>query len=157
MRVSKFLGALTGLALFCVVVFLMARNGGGFKRPSDSTQTQAMRICMENLDVLLADIAQNDFTRTEQISDFESVSVQYDEDAGEPVFVDYACGGSGFGPNTAYWGFYYSTDDDMTRIWCAGEPLVPFQNGYVYRQTDGDDRYYTEQITDHFFYYEAQY
>ena len=45
----------------------------------------------------------------------------------------------------------------MTRIWCAGEPLVPSENGYAYRQPDGDDCYYTEPITDHFFYYEALY
>ena len=154
---SKFLGVLAGLALFCAAIFLMARSDGGFKRPSDSAQAQATRVCMENLDVLLSDIARNDFTRTEQITDFESVSVQYDEDSDEPAFVGYACGGSGFASSTAYWGFYYSADDDMTRIWCAGEPLVPFQNGYTYHQPDGDDCYYTEPITDHFFYYEAYY
>lgn len=154
---SKFLGVLAGLALFCAAIFLMARGDGGFKRPSDSTQAQATRVCMDNLDVLLSDIAQNDFTRTEQISDFESVWIEHHSDTGKPDFVDYSCGGSGFGPNTAYWGFYYAEDDDMTRIWCAGEPLVPDQNGYVYRQTDGDNCYYTERITDHFFYYEAMF
>ena len=31
MRVSKFLGVLAGLALFCAAIFLMARSDGGFK------------------------------------------------------------------------------------------------------------------------------
>ena len=130
-------------------------------KTSDSAQAQATRVCMDNLDVLLSDIAQNDFTRTEQISnDGRSISVQSvecSEDTGKPVFVDYLCDARPFGLNTAFWGFYYSADDDMTRIWCAGEPLVPFQNGYTYHQPDGDDCYYTEPITDHFFYYEAHY
>ena len=158
---SRFLGVLAGLALFCAAIFLMAQNGGGFKRPLASSQVQATRVCMDNLDVLLSDIAQNDFTRTEQISnDGRSISVQSverSEETGETVFVDYLCDARPFGLDTAIWGFYYSADDDMTRIWCAGEPLVPFQNGYTYHQPDGDDCYYTEPITDHFFYYEAHY
>ena len=153
---SKFLGVLAGLALFCAAIFLMARSDGGFKRPSDSAQAQATRVCMDNLDVLLSDIAQNDFTRTEQISnDGRSLSVQSvecSEDTGKPVFVDYLCDARPFGLNTAFWGFYYSADDDMTRIWCAGEPLVPVNNGYAC-----EEWYYTERITDHFFYYEAYY
>lgn len=103
---SKFLGVLTGLALFCAAIFLMARSDGGFKRPSDSTQAQATRVCMENLDLLLSDIAQNDFTRTEQISnDGRSISVQSverSEDTGKPVFADYLCDARPFGLDTVF-------------------------------------------------------
>ena len=79
------------------------------------------------------------------------ISVQSDH-------VDFGCGGAGIGPETAYCGFYYTENDDMSAPWCAnhyGETLQPSGSGYIWKESGGDNVYYTEQICGHFYYYEA--
>lgn len=72
--------------------------------------------------------------------------------------IDFSCGGAGHGPNTAYVGFFYTADDDMTAVWYvpSGE-MIPLGDGYEWLEPDGDNRYYAEHICGNFYYYEQSY
>ena len=138
------------ILLACVLVSCTGCGDVWLKR-----RERVFGIVQENCDVLLADVAKADFTASAAIDGIEDVYPEWT--FGELDFVEYSCGGAGLGSSTAYYGFYYSREDDLDRIWCAGTPLVPSGDGFLYEQPDGDNRYYTERIVDHFFYYEAAY
>ena len=74
---------------------------------------------------------------------------------------DVGCGvGAGVGSGTSYVGFYYSSNDDMTAVWCAPSSvnsLTASGNGFEWQEQNGDNRYYTEHICGHFYYYEASF
>lgn len=116
------------------------------------SQTEIVELVNSNIDILKEDIANNDFSRTEQIPGIKKV----EEDNG---IIDFYCGGYGFGSATAYCGFYYTTGDDISAIWCAGpiEAIVPDGNGFTYREYCGDNYYYTEKICENFYYYKASF
>ena len=84
-------------------------------------------------------------------STLDSSGVVMDVHVGEN-HVEFYCGGQGFGPDTEYRGFYYSTTNDMTVLY-PDIRLKPVGNGYTW-SGDGDNSYYTEHICGHFFYYE---
>lgn len=139
-------------ALFVVgmLAFLVVLAGCGSPQ---ARRNQVFQLVEENYETLCSDVEQWNFDRSRAIEGIESV----EPDEGGSAFVEYDCGGSGFGSSTAYWGFYYSANDDLTHIWCANEPLLPSGDGFLYQQEDGDNRYYTEKIAEHFYYYEAAY
>jgi hypothetical protein len=104
--------------------------------------------------LLLESIEKGDFSSVEKDSPIRKIRVRND-------CVEFACGGDGFGPETSYWGFYYSEKDDMTVLWCAhpaDQRLERSGDGYLWKEVwydpKGDDTYYTEWICGHFFYYE---
>ena len=109
-------------------------------------------VC-EKEDELLKAIEDGDF------SAFENKGFIKDIDADETV-VDFSCGGAGIGSGTSYVGFYYTPNNDMTAVWCAPSSsgsLTPSENGFEWREPNGDNRYYTEHICGNFFYYEASF
>lgn len=70
-------------------------------------------------------------------------------------FISFDCGGKGFGSVMTYYGFYY-TQDDLPIGW-GGEDVDLAQNstGWTLKESeDSDNIYYTERITDNWFYYE---
>ncbi len=69
-------------------------------------------------------------------------------------FVEFFCAGAGMGPNTSYYGFYYSPDGVPYDFWGGNEPLTETKNGWKWQEEQGDNTFYTEQITDTFYYYE---
>ena len=107
----------------------------------------------EKEDELLKAIEDGDF------SAFENQGFIKDIDPDE-VVVDFSCGGAGVGSGTSYVGFYYTTDNDMTAVWCAPSSaslLTPSGNGFEWQESNGDNRYYTEHICGNFYYYEASF
>ena len=102
----------------------------------------------ENEDILMQSIQAEDYSSIENKSVVKSVSPASDS-------VDFYCGGAGFGPNTAYRGFYYSENDDMTVMYPSAV-LRPSGAGYEWHG-DGDNAYYTEHICGHFYYYELSF
>ena len=109
-------------------------------------------VC-EKEDELLKAIEDGDF------SAFENKGFIKDIDADETV-VDFSCGGAGIGSGTSYVGFYYTPNNDMTAVWCAPSSsgsLTPSENGFEWRESNGDNWYYTEHICGNFFYYEASF
>ena len=109
-------------------------------------------VC-ENEEELLAAIDTGDF------SAFENQGFVCDIEESETV-VDFSCGGVGMGSGTAYVGFYYTSENDMAAVWCApasADLLTPSGDGFEWKESDGDNRYYTEQICGNFYYYEASF
>ena len=107
----------------------------------------------EYYDELLKAIENGDF------SAFENKGFIKDIDPDE-VVVDFSCGGAGVGSGTSYVGFYYTTDNDMTAVWCAPSSaslLTPSGNGFEWQESNGDNWYYTEHICGNFYYYEASF
>ena len=73
--------------------------------------------------------------------------------------VDFACGASGFGSETAYWGFFYTPDDDLYAVWCAPpeQGFSAMGSGYYWEEENGDNTCYVEPICGSFYYYEASF
>ena len=74
--------------------------------------------------------------------------------------IDFYCGGTGLGSATSYVGFFYSPDNNMSAVWFAPVStgsLTPSGNGFMWKEPNGDNRYYVERICGNFFYYEASY
>lgn len=72
--------------------------------------------------------------------------------------VDFYCGGYGMGAESAYVGFCYIPDNNITAV--PGMPangvlIKPSGAGFVYEESD--NRFYAEQICENFYYYENFY
>ncbi len=122
----------------------------GDDRTSKSTITA---FVTENESQLLAAIEAKDFSSYENTGFIKEVT--YDD-----TVVDFFCGGAGIGSGTAYTGFFYTPEDDMTAIWCAPyseAALSPSGDGFAWSEGKGDNRYYTEHICGKFYYYEASF
>lgn len=105
----------------------------------------------DNEDALRKAIADNDFTA------FEDHEIIKDVYANERV-VDFYCGGYGMGSATAYVGFCYISDNDISAVPHMpddGNLINPSGAGFVYQQ--GDNCCYAERICENFYYYEASY
>lgn len=108
----------------------------------------------ENEDKLLDAIKHKDYSAFENKGFIGSVS---EEKRGG---IDFSCGGAGFGPETAYVGFFYSEENSMYAVWCAPsskETLRPYGNGFIHQDEGTDNIYYVEKICDKFYYYEAEF
>ena len=106
-------------------------------------------VCAQEEELLKA-IQNGDFSTFENKGFIKSI------DAYETL-VDFSCGGAGVGSGTSYVGFYYSPNDDMTAVWRAPSStnaLIPSGNGFEWQEENGDNRYFTEHICGHFYYYE---
>jgi len=68
-------------------------------------------------------------------------------------YVNFYCGGSGFGSASSYYGFYYSENDRIME----DIELTQKGAGWEKREVDGDNWYYIEKIIDNFYYYEEHY
>ena len=76
----------------------------------------------------------------------------------DPDFKEFGCGGSGFGPGTHYYGFYYAEDDVPAGIWGEDFDLTESGDGWIWEEGgSGDNRYYTEKILDNWYYYEMHF
>jgi len=69
--------------------------------------------------------------------------------------IEFNCGGEGFGPETSYYGFYYTKQD--APVSALYPDLQPKGKGWIYEEEDSDNTYYTEKIADHWYYYEEHY
>ena len=154
-----------GLCLLLVAIMLFSLSGcsdimgGAFflflvaAGDDRADQDDIFEFVCENEEALIKAIEEGDF------SGFENQGFIKDIDA-DPEVVDFSCGGAGVGSGTSYVGFYYSPSDDMAAVWCApssGSALTPSGNGFAWQEPNGDNRYYTEHICGHFYYYEASF
>ena len=154
-----------GLALLLAVIMVFSLSGcsdilgGAFflflvaTGDDSADKDEVFDFVSENEEELLKAIEAGDY------SAFENQGFIKDIDADETV-VDFSCGGAGVGSGTSYVGFYYSPNDDMTAVWCAPSSvnsLTASGNGFEWQEQNGDNRYYTEHICGHFYYYEASF
>ena len=130
-----------------VFLFLVATSD------DSADKNDVFEFVSDNEEELLKAIENGDF------SAFENKGFIKDIDPDE-VVVDFSCGGAGVGSGTSYVGFYYTTGNDMTAVWCAPSSaslLTPSGNGFEWQEPNGDNRYYTEHICGNFYYYEASF
>ena len=153
-----------GLALLLAVIMVFSLSGcsdilgGAFflflvaTGDDRADKDEVFDFVSENEEELLKAIEAGDY------SVFENQGFIKDIDADKTV-VDFYCGGYGIGSSTSYVGFYYTPNHDMGAIWCAPSSgsLTPSENGYEWKEPDGDNRYYTEHICGNFYYYEASF
>ena len=83
-----------------------------------------------------------------KIRKLESVYVYRDR-------LQFNCGGRGIIPASINYGFVYAESDGFIGIGTQG--VTEKGNGWLWREENGDNRYYTEKIIDYFYYYEARY
>ena len=118
-----------------------------------ANKDEVFEFVCEKEEELLKAIENEDFSAFENKDFIKSI------DADE-THVDFSCGGAGVGSGTSYVGFYYSPNDDMTVVWCAPSSvnsMTASGNGFEWQEQNGDNRYYTEHICGHFYYYEASF
>ena len=150
-----------GLSLLLVIIMLFTLPdilGGAYfiflvaSLDDRADKEEILKFVSENEEELLKAIEKGNF------SAFENKGFVKEIDADETV-VDFSCGGAGIGSGTCYVGFYYTSGNDMKAVWCgscAGS-LTPSGRGYVWREPNGDNAYYTEHICGNFYYYEASF
>lgn len=146
------------LCLLLCLLIAVSLASCGFPNPFDdrAKKEDIFAYVKENKDALLDCIDKNEYL---SIRLSTNIIRDIDDDGIGNGFVDFDCGGVGFGSETAYCGFYYSADDDMTKVWCAptNTPLSKSGSGFEWHEENGDNTFYTENICDHFYYYEASF
>lgn len=75
--------------------------------------------------------------------------------------LSFECGGRGIGSETTYYGFSYSNIDSPDVLNNYKYPqdahLLQDENGYIWKEPDGDNYFYTEKVIDNFYYYEEHF
>ena len=116
-------------------------------------KTDIFEFVRENEEELLAAIEKGE---AESFENRDVVKSVYESER----YIEFSCGGSGIAPSGTYVGFCYTPDGKMAVIGESPsfvENLLPCGDGFEWRETDGDNRYYTEQICGHFWYYEQSF
>lgn len=134
------------LALVCFVLILTACSTNLTKK------SDIISLYQKYEDTFLQAANNGDYNSVQHIRGVQTVSV-WDS------YVDIQCGGSGFGPSTHYYGIFFSADDNLCASQFAGpkDELVEHEEGYLYQENGGDNRYYVEPLGNHFYYYEAHF
>ncbi len=138
---------LLAVPLMTIIVWVIAM------RQDYLDKSQIFSAVQENQAMLQECVLGNDPEQAKQIKGVQSVRYDADED-----YYEFYCGGAGIVPASSYYGFYYSPQDaplavDATQT----ENLSPVQDGYGWRETKGDNSYYTERIMENWYYYESHY
>lgn len=94
------------LAWVLALVLLLSACGGDDREGSG----RIFRFVQENQEMLERCVRESDYA--EIGGPVREVLVREDH-------VEFVCGGAGFGPETAYRGFFYTETDDVYAIWCA--------------------------------------
>ena len=110
-------------------------------------------------------LVENDTAALEQIASSDDPEQMERPDGVKKISVvdgtvEFSCGGSGSGEDTVYFGFYYSPNGTPDAVCCgarftAAADLQPGGEGFGV--VNGERYYYTQQITDCFYYYEAHF
>lgn len=106
----------------------------------------------ENQDMLLLCIKQREASTLEGYGIIKSVT-----ESGN--YIEFYCGGSGFGAETNYSGFFYSKNGNINaaRSYISPDDMLPKDDGYYWEDEIGDDSYYVENICGNFYYYLEHY
>ena len=122
-----------------------------------SEKERILRYVKKHESLLLSCIEQHDFSPIEKDALLREIQIRDN-------YIDFSCGGTGFGPETSYWGFYYSEKYNMTAVFGplpAGQLLQKSGRGFLWKESwydpKGDNIFYVEQIVDHFYYYEMSF
>lgn len=99
----------------------------------------------------LSDIEKNNFDNSYEIEGIDDIK-------SEEGYIEFFCESEGMGAQTSYYGFYYSSNGEKNGLWFVDTDKLEFDGiGYSYKEIDGDNTYYTEQIKENFYYYEGHF
>ncbi len=151
---NALLGFLLSLALLAVVL-VIAIN---VIFDNSLSKRQIYNLVEKHSETILEDINENNFEDTLAIRGV--TGVESDD------LVDIQCGGSGLGSQTSCSGFYYYENDEPVVVNSGGSiyhvdesEFIAYDKGYLYTEmnidgTVSDNTYYTERISEGFYYYE---
>lgn len=135
-----------------IVIFLTFLCSGCLLK-DNLEKGEIFKLVKKNEDIILKDIKNDSYNQTFKINGIKEIKPKI-----EDGYIDFYCGGVGIGSNTGYYGFYYSTNNEVNGLWFIDEKELVFNGiGYLYKEKDGDNTYYTEKITDNFYYYEGHF
>lgn len=121
---------------------------------SDDTASKEDTISFvkEHQNELLSRIEQGECSTLEGYGIIKSV---YETDD----FVEFYCGGSGFGSQTNYSGFFYAKNGYMNAVRSdiSLDTMVEKDGGYYWHDEVGDNTYFVVHICDRFYYYYEHY
>jgi len=106
-----------------------------------------------NRDFLNECVQKKDYDKTNEIRRIKKITPYYL--SGNELYIDLYCYGSGLVPSSTYYGFYYTSNDEPVGFQAAPVKLEVDGDGWKWIESNGDNRYYTEKIADHWYYYEA--
>lgn len=141
------------LILFAIIIAAVILIRAGLS--DNLSKRQIFNLVEKHSEVILADITENNFDDTLSIKGIKDI--KFKDEA-----IDFYCGGSGMGSETSYYGFYYSENDEPIGMFggtniSGSFELTPEGNGYIYREENSDNSFYTEKIISGFYYYESQF
>ena len=122
-------------------------------RGDDSaSKEEIIRFVSENEEYILQCIQQR---QPETLEGYSIIHSVYEADS----YIEFFCGGAGFASQTDYTGFIYSKNGNMNaaRPDIMPEYMTPDGDGYYWKEENGDDTYYIENITGRFYYYREHY
>lgn len=136
---------IVALAMCGIIIgFLCSRNLTG--------KGAIVRLYQRNEDIFLQAAATGDYSAVERIISVRDVDMM-------DTYVAISCGGSGLGAGTNYYGIFYYEGEDLCAVDvdASGGRFVESDDGYLYHEENGDNRFYVEPLGNHYFYYEAHF
>lgn len=86
--------------------------------------------------------------------EYDGMRVAYHRDAG---MLEFDTGGSGLGSETSYWGFYYSATGKPVGFQGSPVDFTETEDGYYWKEPDGDNWQKSKELAPHWFTYEAHF
>ena len=71
--------------------------------------------------------------------------------------VEFLVSASGFGSSTSYTGIYYSARNIPLGFQGGNVDFVPYENGWRWKEGNGDNWQYTERISENWFWFEIHF
>ncbi len=98
----------------------------------------------------------------EDVVPFGVTAVERHEDTTDPggatrAGVEFETGGWGFGSQTTYFGIVYSEDGGPLGFQCLNHPWRADGDGWLWEETDGDNRERAVRLDENWYYYEMRF
>ena len=116
-----------------------------------SIKEDIFNIVEENVDILIEAINTGDYGYVSEIKGITDITVNDD-------YIVFYCRGQGIAPSSQEYGFYYSIENQPVAIFdgkpvCKPENMTVKDGGYEYIDSS-HNLFYTENIVNHFYYYD---
>lgn len=120
-----------------------------YQRVRDKENIESLVI--DNLEFLNECIEIEDYDKIVELTKVKNKKNWKNDSDG--IIVEYFCKGYGIVPAGQYTGFYYTSIDEPTGFEGGAYKLTKTKNGWEWNEPNGDNFYYTEKITDNWYYY----
>ncbi len=120
---------------------------------SATNKESVIKIFEKNEEIITKAIETGDFSKAKKIRGIEDI------DIGDG-YIAFECGAKGFASNTSYYGFAYSPSGNFNSSIggnISKKECIPSGEGFLWKESDGDNEFYFEEIGDGFIYYELHF